>query len=603
MKKSLFPCLVAMPSFVLLLLAVSSPALASGYTGIRITNASPIDINCGSSVVVTVEISYYRDSGDTDPHSVYLRLYQYNSYWFDDQLHVISVNMPGTPGNGKFTVDFTIKCDTQNPNGKCKFFAGEDAASGESPHQIYAYLFEQQSTKVTVNCKKSTGALAYVRPQQDPIHPTEATAVTVAIASPTTPVSDVNLLIRQNQRDLSLFKATFDANFLALCRSTKIDSAAGRDQIRFTAHLSMPHLFVDPMTIASYTLRSNYSTPYGPYLINIDTSSRLLDARGQMIDAHLGAQILGIVPSDKEPPSINSGLITTCGNTLVGNPGAIRDNFLNLDGYVHVSLFDRDSLGIGGAKVNTDGSFRMDGLHLYNGESLKLTTMDFAGNSSFYRYTANALGTGQCPVPLYSNPFPFQAPNNTAPVKMGPSLTGMNTGKLNEIDLLGSFMRFGDKDFHYNSWGFSGEYTHFCGHHPRIGTTFDAGYYWYSEGQSDSKVNYGQLNLTAGITWLPCRDALAPTKQFAFSTHALAGISLYREKFNTVGSNPTSGTTYTYTQTNTTNSFTANVGAAIDWKLNPSFKIRLFQADYTPTFFFKGTQNNYRLSAGVGFKF
>lgn len=176
------------------------------------------------------------------------------------------------------------------------------------------------------------------------------------------------------------------------------------------------------------------------------------------------------------------------------------------------------------------------------------------------------------------------------------------TGGLNEIDLLGSFMHFGDKDFHYNSWGFSGEYTRYCGNHPRIGATFDAGYYWYSEGQGDFKQNYGQLNLTAGITWRPCRDALDPAKKFAFSTHALAGISIYSEKYTSVGSNPTGGT-YTYSQTSTTKSFTINVGAALDWKLSSSFKIRLPQVDYTPTFFYKGTQNNYRLSAGVGYNF
>ena len=43
--------------------------------------------------------------------------------------------------------------------------------------------------------------------------------------------------------------------------------------------------------------------------------------------------------------------------TITGAPGAITDNFGNIDGYVDLSFFQNDSLGVGYTTVNTDGSF------------------------------------------------------------------------------------------------------------------------------------------------------------------------------------------------------------------------------------------------------
>jgi len=49
-------------------------------------------------------------------------------------------------------------------------------------------------------------------------------------------------------------------------------------------------------------------------------------------------------------------------------------------------------------------------------------------------------------------------------------------------------------------------------------------------------------------------------------------------------------------------SFTGAVGGELEYHINPTFKIRL-QADYTPTYFFNATQNNFRICAGPSINF
>jgi len=162
---------------------------------------------------------------------------------------------------------------------------------------------------------------------------------------------------------------------------------------------------------------------------------------------------------------------------------------------------------------------------------------------------------------------------------------------LNLIFLGLTYERFGDKEFHYGSYGFSGEYTRFIT--PKFGATLDAGIYFHSESQYGNKQDYQQFNITGGITYVPWEQSGPQIHGFRLSTHALFGISNYTTKSTYTGS------TGTNSGKNTVHSFTANIGAALDWSIDKRFGLRLLQVDYAPTFFYKTTQNNIRISVGA----
>ena len=77
---------------------------------------------------------------------------------------------------------------------------------------------------------------------------------------------------------------------------------------------------------------------------------------------------------------------------------------------------------------------------------------------------------------------------------------------------------------------------------------------------------------------------------------ALAGGSLFRG-FTTT--NTTGGSVFTFDDAT---SFAIAVGGGIDVSVNDRIAIRVIQANYAPTFFGSGRQDNIRLSFGVIFK-
>jgi hypothetical protein len=138
----------------------------------------------------------------------------------------------------------------------------------------------------------------------------------------------------------------------------------------------------------------------------------------------------------------------------------------------------------------------------------------------------------------------------------------------------------------YGSFGITGEYTRFIT--PRIGATLDAGIYFHKETQDGFTTNYNSFNITAGPTFIPFNNPWSADTKLTGNLHALVGLSSIMIK-------QSSGS---YVDNFSKQGFTAVVGGALDYHINPSLGIRV-QADYTPTFFFKTTQNNARISAGV----
>ena len=77
---------------------------------------------------------------------------------------------------------------------------------------------------------------------------------------------------------------------------------------------------------------------------------------------------------------------------------------------------------------------------------------------------------------------------------------------------------------------------------------------------------------------------------------ALVGASLFRG-FTTTTS--VAGNVFTFDDAT---SFAMALGGGLDVRVNDRLAIRLVQADYAPTFFGSGRQDNFRLSVGVVFK-
>jgi hypothetical protein len=161
----------------------------------------------------------------------------------------------------------------------------------------------------------------------------------------------------------------------------------------------------------------------------------------------------------------------------------------------------------------------------------------------------------------------------------------------NQVAFGPAYMHFGDKDFHYGSYGFTGEYSRFlC---PRFAITADVGIYWHKESFVGYDNNFDEFDLDAGVTYLPCSHSLDPACRFCFSAHAFAGYGSYTTKTtsNGYGSNSIKE-----------HSVIFDIGAAEDLRISPNFKLRL-QADYRPSFYFNTTQNNYRLTLGGVYDF
>ncbi len=100
-----------------------------------------------------------------------------------------------------------------------------------------------------------------------------------------------------------------------------------------------------------------------------------------------------------------------------------------------------------------------------------------------------------------------------------------------------------------------------------------------------------QYYFLGGVKFKPSTENRA--KPFV---HALLGASLFRGFTSDRG---TSGNVFTFDDAT---SFALALGGGLDVKVNDRVSIRVIQADYTPTFFGSGRQDNIRLSFGVVFK-
>lgn len=137
------------------------------------------------------------------------------------------------------------------------------------------------------------------------------------------------------------------------------------------------------------------------------------------------------------------------------------------------------------------------------------------------------------------------------------------------------------------------EYTRNITRH--IGITGDASAHFHRDTSSTSVSTFtskrDQYFLLGGLQFKAGNG-----KRMQPFAHALFGASLFRGFTSDIR---TSGNVYTIDDAT---SFAMAFGGGLDIRVNKRIDFRMIQADYAPTFFGSGRQNNFRLSVGIIFK-
>lgn len=137
------------------------------------------------------------------------------------------------------------------------------------------------------------------------------------------------------------------------------------------------------------------------------------------------------------------------------------------------------------------------------------------------------------------------------------------------------------------------EYTRNITKH--VGITGDASAHFHRDTRSTSVGTFtskrDQYFLLGGLQFKAGNG-----KRMQPFAHALFGASLFRGFTSDIRP---SGNVYTIDDAT---SFAMAFGGGLDIRVNKRIDLRLIQADYAPTFFGSGRQNNFRLSVGIIFK-
>ena len=163
-----------------------------------------------------------------------------------------------------------------------------------------------------------------------------------------------------------------------------------------------------------------------------------------------------------------------------------------------------------------------------------------------------------------------------------------NTFHSDEIFIAPSYFHFSDKDNNFGAYGGTLAYTHRTSE--TLGLTLDLGYYTNTKNETDLKRTNNIFTITAGLTYIP--QIFGKNSKLELLTHGLVGMVNYKAKLEqSIGTSKINK-----------GGFSFNLGAALNYQISNKLDWRIFQADYIPTFFFNTTQNNYRFSTGLTFK-
>jgi hypothetical protein len=141
--------------------------------------------------------------------------------------------------------------------------------------------------------------------------------------------------------------------------------------------------------------------------------------------------------------------------------------------------------------------------------------------------------------------------------------------------------------------GFNLEYTRNITKH--IGLTGDGSAHFHRETRSTTSETFtskrDQYFLLGGLQF-----KTRSGKGVAPFAHALFGASLFRGFTSNIRA---AGNVFTFDDAT---SFAMVFGGGLDIHVNKRIDVRMIQADYAPTFFGSGRQDNFRFSVGIIFK-
>jgi len=130
---------------------------------------------------------------------------------------------------------------------------------------------------------------------------------------------------------------------------------------------------------------------------------------------------------------------------------------------------------------------------------------------------------------------------------------------------------------------------------PHVGLVADASAHFHRNTRSTSVSTFSSQRDQYFVLGGP-RFQAGNERSLRPFAHALFGVSLFH---GFTADRRTSGNVFTFDDAS---SFAMALGGGLDLRLSSRVDLRLIQADYTPTFFGSGRQNNFRISVGVVFK-
>ena len=364
------------------LFIIVSKVFPVAITDIRLTPLGIIRIDCGDWQQVTIAIDYHLRPMEPLPQTGWIEIWENdNGFWDEDRISAHTFTIPSGSGQtGTITVQTLIRCDVQNADHNCDFYGtgGFDDEHGE--HRIYAQVRGKSTYSNTerVHCLKPGGGLGFLPPTPRLI-PGEQRTMHCSLFEMIPGVNQINMTINYNQNYFSVSDANFDSSYYSLFDTLSVNYTTP-GKINFFASSMYP---CSASTQLGYiTFLSGSNTPFGNYLVEIDSSTVFQGYSGPL-HVQLGSDFLSLVPNDTISPIIDPYMISTSDSSVYGSIGAITDNYDSLPGYLEILLFLEDTLDIGYAVVNSDGSFHIGNQFLSSGLQLKIMARDGVGNTSF----------------------------------------------------------------------------------------------------------------------------------------------------------------------------------------------------------------------------
>jgi len=114
---------------------------AMAITKITITNPSPINIDCGSCVTLTVNVSYRYHGWEYLPQTGTLEIWENDWSFLDAEESIATASFTvnvGDPQIGTKTISVEVCCKEPNADGSCDFYGNAGTDDEHGRHEIYA---------------------------------------------------------------------------------------------------------------------------------------------------------------------------------------------------------------------------------------------------------------------------------------------------------------------------------------------------------------------------------------------------------------------------------------------------------------------------------